>query len=164
MNSFVPAFLLRRAAIAVASLALCSVTAAAQAKPTTPPAKPMEMDHGHMDMKEPATGWKELDAFHELMAASWHPASGMNDLAPAKAKAADMAKAAKTWAESKAPKGCDTPKIKEALTKVNAGSQDFAALVAKGTDDAALKTKLGGIHETFEVVESGCKPEKSPAK
>lgn len=117
-----------------------------------------------MEKQEPATGWKELDAFHEVMAASWHPAGGKNDLAPAKAKAAELAKAAKLWAESTAPKGCDTPKIKEALTKVNTGSQEFAALVAKGTDDAALKTKLSGIHDTFEVVESGCKPETKPAK
>ncbi len=154
--------ILRRAVLTAFAFSISSVSLAAQTKPA--PTKPMEMEHAHTDMKEPATGWKELDAFHELMAASWHPASGQNDLAPAKAKAADMAKAAKTWAGSKAPKGCDTPKIKNALTKVNAETQDYAALVAKGSDDATIKTKLGGIHEMFEVVESGCKPEKKSAK
>jgi hypothetical protein len=99
-------FVLRTAAVAV-SLATLSVVASAQTKPT--PAKPAapaghSMDHGH-DMKEPATGWKELDAFHELMAASWHPAKGQNDLKPAKAKAADLAKAAKTWSESQGAEG-----------------------------------------------------------
>ncbi len=148
--------------VTAASFALVSGSLAAQAKSV--PAKPMEMDHGKMDMQEPATGWKELDAFHELMAASWHPASGKNDLAPAKTKAADMAKAARTWADSKAPKGCDTPKLKEALTKVNASTQDYAALVAKGSDDATIKAKLGAIHEAFEVVEMGCKPEKPKGK
>lgn len=162
MNFFGSRVTLCRASMAAAALAICSSSAAGQVKAA--PAKPMEMDHSKMEMKEPATGWKELDAFHELMAASWHPASGKNDLAPAKAKAADMAKAAMLWADSKAPKGCDTPKIKEALTKVNTSAQDFAALVAKGTNDAALKTNLGGIHESFEVVEMGCKPEKASAK
>lgn len=155
---------LRRAALTLAAVVACSVSASAQVKPTpAPPGKPMTMDHGH-DMKEPASGWKELDAFHELMAASWHPASGTNNLAPAKAKAADMAKAAKTWAESKAPNRCDTPKIKEALTKVQTSAEEFAGLVVKGTDDAALKTKLSGIHDMFEVAEMGCKPEKPPTR
>ncbi|MEP6835076.1 MAG: hypothetical protein ABJB74_16940 [Gemmatimonas sp.] len=162
MNFSASSGMLHRAVVIAASLAICSVSLAAQTNPA--PAKPMAMDHGKMEMQEPATGWKELDSFHTLMAASWHPASGKNDLAPAKAKAVDMAKAATVWANSKAPKGCDTPKIKEALAKVNAGAQEFAALVAKGTADAELKTKLGDIHETFEVVEMGCKPEKAPAK
>lgn len=162
MNSSATKVVLRRAVATIAALALTSISLAAQTKPA--PVKPMEMDHGHMDMKEPASGWKELDAFHELMAASWHPASGKNDLAPAKAKAVEMAKAAKVWADSKPPKGCDTPKIMDALTKVNASTQAYAALVTKGSDDATIKTKLGAIHETFEVVEMGCKPEKAPAK
>jgi len=162
VNSSATKTMLRRVIVTAASLGIASVSLSAQTKPA--PAKPMEMDHGKMEMQEPATGWKELDAFHELMAASWHPASGKNDLAPAKAKAADMAKAAKMWADSKAPKGCDTPKIKEALTKVNGSTQEYAALVAKGSDDATIKSKLGAIHDTFEVVEMGCKPEKTPAK
>lgn len=147
---------LRRAALAVFSMAMCSVTASAQTKPA--PSKPMEMDK--MEMHESASGWKELDAFHELMAASWHPASGKNDLAPAKAKATDMAKAAKVWADSKAPKSCDTPAIKESVTKVNAASQEYAGIVAKGADDATIKAKLKAIHETFETAEMGCHPAK----
>ena len=53
--------------------------------------------------------------------------------------------------------------LQPALTKVNASTQDYAALVAKGSDDATIKSKLGAIHETFEVVEMGCKP-PAPAK
>ncbi|MEO7998534.1 MAG: hypothetical protein ABI852_13875 [Gemmatimonadaceae bacterium] len=149
---------LRRVAVAVFAVAMCSVTASAQTKPA--PAKPMEMDHDKMDMHESKSGWKELDAFHEVMAASWHPASGKNDLAPAKAKAADMAKAAKVWADSKAPKSCDTPAIKESVTKVNAASQEYAGIVANGADDATIKAKLKAIHETFETAEMGCHPAK----
>jgi hypothetical protein len=32
-------------------------------------------------------------------------------------------------------------------------------MVAKGADDATIKAKLSGIHDSFEVVEMGCKPE-----
>ena len=113
-----------------------------------------------MEMMEPASGWKELDSFHELMAASWHPASGKNDLAPARAKAADMAAAAKKWEDSPAPKGCDGPKINEAVNKVAAGSKHFAELVAQKSSDAVLKENLGALHKTFETVEMGCKAAK----
>ena len=54
------------------------------------------MEHSMMGMQEPATGWKELDAFHTILAATWHPASRKNDLAPLKAQAADLAAAAQT--------------------------------------------------------------------
>lgn len=152
----------RRVAMTVFSVAICSVSAAAQTKPA--PSKPMEMDHSKMEMHASASGWKELDSFHELMAASWHPASSKNDLAPAKAKAADMAKSAKLWADSKAPKSCDTPAIKESVAKVNSASQEYAGIVAKGADDATIKAKLKAIHETFEVAEMGCHPEKPAHK
>ena len=158
MNYFATRSVARRVAMAVIAVAICSIPAGAQTKPA--PAKPMEMDHSKMEMHESSSGWKELDAFHELMAASWHPASGKNDLAPAKAKAADMAKAPKTWADSKVPKSCDTPAIKESVTKVNAASQEYAAIVAKGADDATIKAKLGAIHQTFETAEMGCHPAK----
>lgn len=149
-----------KTALLVTTAALLVTVSAIPASAQTPPAKPPVMDHEKMGMQEPATGWKELDAFHTLMAASWHPASGKNDLAPAKAKAVEMAAAARKWEASVAPKGCDTPKLKEAVIKVSASSQEFAAMVAKAQDDAALKTKLGAIHETFETVEQGCKPKK----
>lgn len=154
--------MLRRAAAVAFSVAVSAATVSAQAKPA--PSKPMEMDHSKMEMHESMSGWKELDAFHTLMAASWHPASSKNDLAPAKAKAADMAKAAKVWADSKAPKSCDTPAIKESVTKVNAASQEYAGIVAKGADDATIKAKLKAIHETFEVAEEGCHAEKPAHK
>ncbi|MEP6778538.1 MAG: hypothetical protein ABJC26_01520 [Gemmatimonadaceae bacterium] len=122
------------------------------------------MEHSMMGMQEPATGWKELDAFHTIMAATWHPASGKNDLAPLKAQAADLAAAAQTWKASTAPKGCDSPKIKDAILKVAAGSRNVAEMVTKGTDDAALKKSLGEVHKIFEAVEMGCKPGKGTAK
>ncbi|MEP6765274.1 MAG: hypothetical protein ABJB66_13235, partial [Gemmatimonadaceae bacterium] len=122
------------------------------------------MEHSKMGMQEPATGWKELDAFHTILAATWHPVSGKNDFAPIKAKAGDLATAAHKWAASTAPKGCDTPKIKSAMTDVAAGSQRVALLVDKNTDDASIKKELGAVHEKFEVVEMSCKPRKDVAK
>ena len=156
VNSQVTKAALRGLAVSAFAVAVSAVSAAAQ---TTPPApKPMDkMDHAKMEAEHGKSPWKELDAYHQLMMATWHPAKATSDMAPLKAKAADMAKAAKTWADSKPPKGCDAPKLKDAVVKVNTGTADLAAMIAKGgSDDAMLKTKLGELHETFEIVESGC--------
>ena len=72
--------ILRRAVLTAFAFSISSVSLAAQTKPA--PTKPMEMEHAHTDMKESATGWKELDAFHMLMMATWHPAKESNDMTP----------------------------------------------------------------------------------
>lgn len=148
---------LRGLAVTAIALAVNAVSASAQ----TAPAKPMDkMDHSKMEAEHGRSPWKELDAYHEFMMATWHPAKGKNDMAPIKAKVGDMAKSAKLWADSKPPKGCDAPKLKDAVTKVNIGTAELAALVAKGgADDATLKAKLADLHDTFEIVEEGCKAE-----
>jgi type IV secretory pathway TrbL component len=105
-----------------------------------------------------ASGWKELDAFHELMAASWHPAKATKDMKIARAKADSLAAAAKTWAAAKAPHGCDSTEIKAAIADVEKGSADVAKLVAGNAADADLYKALHDVHERFEVVEKGCKP------
>ena len=103
------------------------------------------------------SGWKELDAFHELMAAAWHPAKD-NDLKPIRATADSLAASAKLWAASKVPAACDTKPIKDAIADVVKGSADVAQLVAKQGSDADVMKALHDVHERFEVVEKGCKP------
>jgi hypothetical protein len=107
-----------------------------------------------------ASGWKELDAYHELMAASWHPAKA-DDLKPARAKADSLSAAAKTWAAAKVPAACDTKPIRDAIADVVTGSAKVADLAQKNVADAELKAALHDLHERFEVVEKGCKPGKS---
>ena len=104
-----------------------------------------------------ASGWKELDAYHELMAASWHPAKN-NDLKPARMKADSLAASARTWAASKVPTACDTKPIKDAIADVVTGSAKVAQLATAKASDADLRAALHDVHERFEVVEKGCKP------
>jgi hypothetical protein len=107
------------------------------------------------------SGWKEMDAFHQLMMATWHPASGKNDLAPTRARAGELAAAARAWAAAAVPKACDTPATRAAVKKVAADADALAALAARpGATDAALKASLKGVHDAFEPVEHGCTPGK----
>lgn len=108
-----------------------------------------------MEHHAAGSGWKELDAFHELMAATWHPAQS-GDLKVIRAKADSLSASAKAWAASKAPAACDTKAIRDAITDVVAGSTKVAELVAKNGADADVRTALQDVHERFEVVEHGC--------
>ena len=167
----------RRVAIAAAVAALSSAAlsssplsaqaAAAKLPATAPaaaPAKPM-MDHDKMHAAEAASShgmsaWKELDAYHMLMMATWHPAKDKGDLAPYRAKAAEMTASAKLLAASTPPKGCDTPALKKAAADLAPATAAVADMVGKQASDAQLKTALGALHDKFDVLEEGCKPAK----
>ena len=150
----------RWAALLATSAALIAAPLAAQEKP---PVKPpvAEMDHSKMDHRKmdhgaaKAEGWKELDAYHMLMMATWHPAKDKNDLAPIRAKAADMVASAKLVAASKAPMSCQKPDLLKAQAALPGESEKVAAMVAAKAADADLKAGLKGLHDRFDLLE-GC--------
>lgn len=131
---------------------LCLATLAMTIVAFSAPASAQEHGSDHHGK----SGWKELDAYHELMAATWHPAKS-NDLKPIRAKADSLASAAKVWSESKVPAACDTKPIKDAIADVVTGSTQMLHLVHGNAGDAELKAALHDVHERFEVVEKGCK-------
>ncbi len=158
-------------ASAMAALTFSAAPLAAQATGAKPPAKSgMEgMDHAaHMKAgakaAEPSTGWKELDAYHMLMMATWHPAKENGDMAPLKAKAKDMVAAATVLASSTPPKSCATPALKDAATNLVPQTQGVADMVAKNADNNALKDALKVLHDKFDVLEEGCSPMKHEMK
>ena len=151
---------------AIAAMFIATTVSAQQ-----PPAKTGGMDHSKMEgmdhskmgqeMQHGMSPWKELDAYHMLMMATWHPATDKGDLAPIRAKVGEMVASAKTLAASTAPKGCDSPKLKDAAAGLPGATQGVADLVAKKADDATLKAALKVLHDRFDVLEMGC---QAPAK
>ncbi len=131
------------------AMTAAAMPVAAQAPAT---AAPKTMEH-----HAAASGWKELDAFHELMAATWHPAKS-GDLKVIRAKADSLSASAKTWAASKVPAACDKKEIRDAIADVVTGTTKVANLVSNNGADADVKTALHDVHERFEVVEHGCQP------
>lgn len=115
-------------------------------------------------MEEPKSGWKELDAYHALMMATWHPAKSDGDMGPIRAKANAMVVSAKALAVSTPPKACATPKLKEAATKLAPQTQVIADMVAKNMSNNMIKDSLRVLHEHFEVLEEGCSPMKGEMK
>lgn len=150
-----------RRAAAVTLVTLVLPMAALQAQDKQPPAKAApamdhnKMDHGAMHGAK-ADAWKELDAYHMLMMATWHPAKQNNDMAPIRAKVGEMVAAAKVVAASKAPASCQKPELAKAQAGLTAETEKVATLVSKKASDADLKTALGTLHDKFEVLEEGC--------
>ncbi len=156
---------IRHSLVLAAALGV-AVAAPASAQDKTPPAKKPTpaMDHAamhaeHMKQMEggkAAAAWKELDAYHMLMMATWHPAKDKGDLAPTRAKIGEMVTAAQAVAASKAPAACHKPALAKAQAGLAGETQKVQALVASKADDAALKAAMKGLHDAFEVLEEGC--------
>lgn len=144
--------LLLASALIVAPLAM----AASQAAP--PPQKADSARKGDMDSHLMGP-WKEMNAFHQVMAATWHPASEKNDLAPLRARAGDLARTADAWKTSRPPampRTCGGEPVLKAIASVVDSAKALAAMVASGAADDAIKASLKSVHDTFEVAEKAC--------
>lgn len=149
-----------------AALAMMTTVASAQTPPTKATVKKAEaMDHSKMDMgkmdmsKDEGHGvsaWKELDTYHMLMMATWHPAKESGNMAPTRTMAKDLVAAAKVVSMSTIPKSCVSPAVKTAAKGLPTETQKIADLVTKKADDATLKAALSTLHDKFEVLEGGC--------
>jgi hypothetical protein len=104
-----------------------------------------------------ALPWKALDAYHTVMAASWHPAKDRNDLAPFRTKAGDFVAAAKALTMEPVPAACGGPAKAAQVEALVRTSEEAAKMAARRdvTDDA-LKAALRAAHDRFHAVEEGC--------
>src|SRR4249919_3156070 len=102
-----PAFNTRQVTRHLIAATATLLFAAGSAFAQTPPAKMDKMDHSKMEqeMNHAMSPWKELDEFHMLVMATWHPAAKSSDMAPTRAKSSELVASAKTLAASTAPKG-----------------------------------------------------------
>ena len=138
--------------LALASLCLLPMTLPAQGASKPDTTRPAMGDH----MMGP---WKEMNAFHRVMAATWHPASSKNDLAPLRARATELATAAEKWAASKppaTPASCNSAEVGAAVSKVAREAKALVVLLDSGAADDKLKAALKGVHDTFELAEHAC--------
>ena len=102
--------------------------------------------------------WKEMNSFHRVMAATWHPAQ-KNDLAPIRAQAKALLAASDTWAASTPPAmpaSCGAKETRAAATKVATEAKALVALIDSGADDVRVKSALKRVHDAFEVAEKAC--------
>lgn len=117
----------------------------------------MKHDMGGMQggMKEEKSGWKELDAFHTVMAAAWHPVAG-GDFKPARAKAVELAKALTAWQKSKGPAACENEATRAGLRGLTADIRSYNDAVKRESSDDAVRVTLKRVHDSFETFAEPC--------
>lgn len=106
-------------------------------------------------MKEEKSGWKELDAFHTVMAAAWHPVMA-GDFKPARAMAAELATAHTAWLKSKGPAACENEATRTGLSGLTADIRSYNDAVKREASDDAVRVTLKRVHDTFESFAEGC--------
>jgi hypothetical protein len=99
--------------------------------------------------------WKEQKAYHEVMAATFHPAEEGN-FAPLKAKSAELAKKATAWSKSVYPAGYDKAAIAPALKKLVAESKLLDKKVKAGASNEALNKLITALHDRFHEITEKC--------
>lgn len=101
---------------------------------------------------EEQTEWPEMDAFHLIMAESFHPYKDSGNLEPAKRYAAELAESAAKWAEAPLPEKVNKPEVKEKIALLKSGTADFAVLVQDG-DEAQIGEALNSLHDLFHELQ-----------
>jgi soluble cytochrome b562 len=109
-----------------------------------------------------SSGWKELDAFHKILAEAWHPAA-QGDTKIARAKATELVEAARVWRRSKAPASCTGEAVRTGMTRMATELDWFADAVKRESSDDAVKVTLKTVHDTFEGFAEACMKHGAPA-
>ncbi|MFM7196081.1 MAG: hypothetical protein ACKOYP_15040 [Bacteroidota bacterium] len=98
---------------------------------------------------ESANEWPELDAFHEVMAAAWHPVADSSNFEPARTNAAAMEQQAKVWLGAPIPNGLDKEATAARLKALLDSCGSFKLAVEAGRPDSLLKPSLARLHHMF---------------
>ena len=106
-------------------------------------------------MKDEKSGWKELDAFHTVMAAAWHPVMA-GDFKPARAKAVELAAALTVWQKSKGPAACENEATRAGLRELTSDIRSYNDAVKREASDDAVRATLKRVHDNFEKFAEPC--------
>jgi uncharacterized coiled-coil DUF342 family protein len=99
--------------------------------------------------------WQELDAFHEVMSKTFHPAEE-GKLEPIRSRSAEMVEKAIAWKNSTAPEGYDKTAVLENLKKLVKGAKEIDKMVKKNASDKELKEELSELHDVFHQIVEKC--------
>ena len=88
------------------------------------------------------------DAFHMLMAETFHPFKDSGNLQPVKMHADALADAAEKWANAPLPERLRREDVKVKLEKLKTDTRSLAALVKTGSDEE-IGAALEKLHEFF---------------
>jgi hypothetical protein len=96
--------------------------------------------------------WEEMDAFHMVMAETYHPFKDSANLEPVKLRASELMHAANEWILAPLPPKVDNDEVKSNLEKLKAEAVALAETV-KTSDDNVIAEQLTQLHDTFHQLQ-----------
>src|SRR5882762_2378402 len=96
--------------------------------------------------------WEAMDDFHMIMAESFHPYKDSANLAPAKAKAAELAASAEQWLAAPLPEKVNNENVKAKLEALKIKTAAFVE-TSKSTDDKVVGDALTELHDMFHELQ-----------
>ena len=102
--------------------------------------------------------WNELEAFHEVMSKTFHPAEE-GKLEPIRSRSQEMVDKAVAWNSSSAPAGYDKNAVKKNLKKLVTGAKAINKLVQNKATDNEIKEQLSSLHDVFHEIVEKCEKE-----
>jgi len=104
--------------------------------------------------------WPALGEFHEIMAATFHPAEDGN-LEPARQRTGELLDKADLLEKSVVPEKYNTPALKAAVKTLVKNTDKLYGLIKKrGTDDK-VKAQLTVVHDSFHKIVGLCTDPKN---
>ena len=101
-------------------------------------------------------GWPELDGFHDVMAAVYHPVADSGNMEPARNLASKLDSAARVLASSAVPSDRAGEDTQMRLTVLRDSSNAFLGKVNAGSPDSVLRPSITKLHHVFhELMEGG---------
>jgi hypothetical protein len=149
---------MRFALLLAASLSAATLGAQAQdhAKHQEKPKEAMKHDMGQMNHM--AGPWKEMNAFHAVLAATFHPAKDQKNVKPLREKADALAAAARAWTASTPPAACADAATRSTVAAISTDALAIGNQVLANAADAELTKAITELHDKFETVEKKCAP------
>lgn len=104
--------------------------------------------------------WSALKTFHGVMSQTFHPAEE-GKLEPIKTRSGEMVDKAIALNKSAIPTEFNTPKILDAVKRLQSGSKALDKLVKnKKTTDAEITKSITDLHDVFHEIVGLCRDEK----
>lgn len=103
--------------------------------------------------------WAELEAFHKVMSATFHPAEEGN-FEPIKTRIGEMVEAAAKMNTSTVPAEFNKPEILETSKKMEADARALEEKIKAGAANEEILKDLTALHDTFHKIVGLCNPKE----
>lgn len=100
--------------------------------------------------------WKELDAFHAVLMAVFHPMKGRNEVRQLRERAGELADRAAALSASAPPPSCARDTSVAVLPELKRAARELALLAWSDASDAQLATALRALHDKVEPLINAC--------